>query len=130
VRYIVYILLSFNLLQSAELIPLASKNIQWKEKITLDKIVMVETNKKYKCKQKLDIETLKQNRYRAKHFIKKRKVICGENVYKGKMKKVLFNFGAFEIEKEAEVVKETNDYIKIKNLDGKIDKIYKYEAGQ
>ena len=30
-----------------------------------------------------------------------------------------------EVEREGSVIKETNQYIKIKNLDGSVEKIYK-----
>ncbi|MEA3383266.1 MAG: hypothetical protein U9Q20_01130 [Campylobacterota bacterium] len=108
-----------------KLVPVSVKSINWKEKITSSNVNLVKTSEKYKCKKYLDIDILKENRYRAKHYILKNRALCKENVFVQSDKKIRFNFGFVEIEKEGELIKETDQYIKIKNLDGTITKIYK-----
>jgi hypothetical protein len=78
----------------------------------------------YKCKEYLDIKKLKKNKYFAKHYISKNKPICAKDVYIPLQNKVNVRFGNLEIEKEAELIRETKSYIKIKNVDGTIEKIY------
>ena len=107
------------------LVPVSKKHINWKSVITSNHIYLSKINQKYKCKKYLDINTLKKNQYRAKHFILKNTALCSEDVYKSSNKKISFNFGSLEIEKNAELIKETDTYIKIKNPNGKIEKIYK-----
>ena len=38
---------------------------------------------------------------------------------------VVFNFGGVRIEKKGKIIYENNDFIRIKNLDGTIEQIYK-----
>ncbi len=108
-----------------QLLPVSTKVINWKEKITASNVKLVQSSGKIKCKKYLDIDILKKNKFRAKHYIQKNKPICAKNVYEQSSKRIKFNFGLLEIEKEGELIKETSQYIKIKNLDGTIIKIYK-----
>ncbi len=110
---------------NVELVPISITTINWKESIVSQNVKLIKPNDEYNCKKYLDIEVLKQNQYRAKHYILKNKAICDEDVYIQSDKKIKFNFGFLEIEKDGELIKETNEYIKIKNLDGTIIKIYK-----
>ena len=57
--------------------------------------------------------------------ILKNRVICKKSLYMTSSKKIKFNFGFIEIEKDGEVLKETSKYIRIKNADGTVEKIYK-----
>jgi len=110
--------------QGVQIVPLSNKDIQFKNKIYSYNLKLVQANEKYKCNEYLDVVTLKKNKYYAQHYIAKNKPICLKDVYVPKMNKVKFRFGNLEIEKEAELIKETKSYIKIKNLDGTIEKIY------
>jgi hypothetical protein len=127
--YKVFFLFAFilNSLLSAEVkvVPIATKPIDYKNKIYSYNLKLVQANEKYKCKEYLDVVTLKKNKYYAKHYISEGSEICLKDVYIPKINKVKFRFGNLEIEKEAELIKETKSYIKIKNLDGTIEKIYK-----
>ena len=38
---------------------------------------------------------------------------------------MIFDFGNIEIEKDGKVIKDTKQYVRIKNNDGTIEKIYK-----
>lgn len=115
---------------SIQVVPVATKDINWKEQLNLSNIKLYQVNEKIKCKSYLDIGTLKSKRYRASHYILKNRPICKDDAYIPKSNKIKFNFGSIVIEKEGEVIRETDSYIKIKNLDGKIEKIYKDERGQ
>ena len=108
-----------------EVLPLSNKRINYKQKIYAYDTRLIQANNKYHCKEYLDITTLKENRYRAKHFIAKNKPICKKDVYIAVSHKIRFRFGNLEIEREGDIIRETDQYIKIKTPDGKIEKIYK-----
>jgi len=122
---ILSVLLCVGLSASDILLPVSVKAINWKEKITPSNVKLIKKNDKYKCKKYIDIDVLKKNKYRAKHYILKNKPLCLDDVYIQSEKKIKFNFGFLEIEKDGELIKETNEYIKIKNVDGTMTKIYK-----
>ncbi len=114
-----------------QIVPISVKNINFKEEISKTHYKIVEYNDlnkriyDIKCKEFLSLEDLKSNSYRAKHYIKKNRVICKKSLYMTSSKKIKFNFGFIEIEKDGEVLKETSKYIRIKNADGTVEKIYK-----
>ncbi|WP_412727607.1 hypothetical protein [Arcobacter sp. 15-2] len=110
--------------QNIQVVPIAKKDIQYKSKIYTNDVLLVQVNKKYNCNKYLNLIDLKKNKYYATHYIAKNRVICFKDVTIPEVKKVKFRFGNLEIEKEAELIKETKSYIKIKNLDGTIEKIY------
>jgi len=107
-----------------QVIPLSNNSINYKSKIYSQYTRLIQVNKNYKCDEYLDVTLLKSNKYFAKHYIAKNKPICLKDVYIPKINKVKFRFGNLEIEKEAELIRETKSYIKIKNVDGTIEKIY------
>lgn len=107
-----------------EVVPLANKAISYKSKIYSQDVRLIQVNDKHKCKEYLDIKKLKQNKYFAKHYISKNKPLCAKDIYIPQINKVKFRFGNLEIEKDAELIRETKSYIKIKNVDGTIEKIY------
>ena len=110
--------------KNIQVIPLSNKVINFKNKIYSQDTRLIQINKNYKCKEYLDINLLRKNKYFAKHYISKNKPICAKDVYVPQINKVNFRFGNLEIEKEAELIRETDSYIKIKNVDGTIEKIY------
>lgn len=109
----------------ADILPVAKKGINYKSKIYPSSVLLVEANGKYKCKKYLDLVLLKEHKYYAKHYISKNKPICAKDVYTPSTNIIRFRFGNLEIEKMGEIITETDRYIKIKNLDGTIEKIYK-----
>ena len=112
--------------QGVLVVPLANKDIKYKAKIYSSDFRLVQADeKKYRCKKYLDINLLKQNKYYAKHFIKKNKPICEKSVFIPQIGSIRFKFGNLEIEREGTIIRETDTYIRIKNPDGTIDKIYK-----
>lgn len=133
-KYILLVLsiLSVNIFaNSLKIAPVSVKNIGYKKQISIGSFHIIQLNDKniknyrIRCKKFPDIQLMRKGKYRAKHYISKDRVICMKDVYMPKVKKVKFNFGLLEIEKDGEVIKETTRYIKIRNLDGKIQKIYK-----
>ena len=122
---IVIILLLSSFIDAKVLVPIAKKSIKYKEKIFSYDVAFVPESKKYMCKKYIDMNLLKQNRYYAKSFLRKGKPICLRNVTVARENIVKFKFGNLEIEREGTILNETDKYIKIKNLDGTINKIYK-----
>ncbi len=108
-----------------QVVPITNKVIKYKAQIRYSDIRLVEVSDKYKCKEYLDVNILRQNKYHATHYIHKNKIVCKKNVYVPVSSKIKFKFGNLEIERDGTVIKETDQYIRIKNLDGTIDKIYK-----
>lgn len=107
------------------IVPIANKNINYKSKIYSYDVRLIQENQKFKCKNYIDVITLKKNKYFAQHYIAKDRAICAEDVFIPRSNTIRFKFGNLEIEREGTVIKETDEYIKIKNFDGTIDKIYK-----
>ena len=123
---IVILLLSLNIFASnIQVVPITNKIINYKSKIYASSVRLVQINDKYSCKEYIDIKLLKQNKYYAKHYLGKNKPLCKKSVFLAVSKKIRFKFGNLEIEKDGEIIRETDQYIKIKTLDGKIEKIYK-----
>ena len=111
--------------------PITIKNIGYHKPIVIGNFNLVQVNenniKKYRirCQEFPDISLMRKGQYRTKHYISKNKIICKKDVYVPVVRKVKFKFGMIEVEREGSIIKETNQYIKIKNLDGSIEKIYK-----
>jgi len=106
-------------------LPLANKSIHYKSKIYSYDVRLVQANKKYKCRKYIDIIKLKENKYFALHYIAKNRAICAKDVYIPQFNTIKFKFGNLEIEREGTILKETDKYIRVKNIDGTIQKIYK-----
>ncbi len=124
-KFFVSIFLVLNVYaQDIQVVPIAKKVINYKSKIYSRDTLLVQSNERYKCDEYINVIDLKKNKYYAKHYIAKNKPLCLKDVYIPEINKVKFRFGNLEIEKEAELIKETKSYIKIKNLDGTIEKIY------
>ncbi len=106
----------------------ASKNIQYKDKIIksdvyIDNIDLNDLKRFCKPITKKDLLT---DTYRAKIYIKRGNIICKKNLYKVKKgNKLLFNFGSIQIERSGKIIRETKEYIRLKDDNGKIQKIYK-----
>lgn len=122
--FVVFLFSSSVLLAEVYVLPLSNKSINYKSKIYSQDTRLIQANEKYKCKTYLDVKTLKMNKYHAKRYISKNKPLCLKDVYIPKVNKLKFRFGNLEIEKNAELIRETKSYIKIKNVDGTIEKIY------
>ena len=111
--------------QTISVVPVSFKIINYKSKIYGSDVKLIKINKKYFCRDYIDLSLLKKSKYYAKHYIAKNKPICLKDVFIPVSRKINFAFGNLEIERDGEVIRETDQYIKIKNENGKIEKIYK-----
>ena len=73
----------------------------------------------------IKLSDLKAEEYISSHVINKNSVICEKDVKKRQGESVIFNFGGVVIEKKGKVILENSEFIRIKNLDGTIEQIYK-----
>lgn len=125
IKYILFFTICINIWAN-NIVPVSKKVINWKDTISKDDVKFVEVDKNYKCKKEyIDMILLKSNKYRAKHFILKGKPICKKDVYEDESKIIRFNFGSLIIERKGEIIKENDKFIKIRNANGTIEKIYK-----
>ena len=122
---ILFIILFFILLNvTANEILVSNVNIKYKQHLNYDNLSTLTANKRIRCIT-FNKEKLKSNVYEAKHYILKNKPICNKDVKLSVTKKIKYDFGNIVIERNGEIVGETKKFIKIKNNDGTIDKIYK-----
>ena len=119
----VIFLFSINLF-GIEVIVTKSK-INYKEIIDINKLSSANVLSVKKFCIPITIKDLQDKKYIAKRYLKKGTVLCKKDIELYIEKSVLFNFGIIEIEKQGKIIFENNKYIKIKRIDGQIDKIYK-----
>ena len=110
-------------LNSTEIL-VSKKNINYKQLIDINNLELVNISNDIRCTT-FDKNLLKTNKYQAKRFIYKNRSICYKDVQKVVISRVKADFGNIEIQRNGKVISENNDYVKIKNYDGKIIKIYK-----
>ena len=104
---------------------IAKESIKFKEKINIKKLSFKQVSKiKKKCKP-VTINYLNSKKFIAAHHINKGSILCERSLTVYQKKSVLFKFGTIEIEKNAKIINENDEYIMIKNENGKRDKIYK-----
>lgn len=103
----------------------AKEHIKYKEKISVTKLVFRSVEQIRKKCDPITLKYLEGKKLIAAHHINKGTIICKDNLTTYQKKSVLFNFGAIQIEKNAKVINENDEYIMIKNENGKKDKIYK-----
>ncbi len=125
IRIVILFLILVTAINAVQVVPITNKVINYKTKIYSSSVRLIQISEKYSCKEYIDIKTLKQNKYYAKHYLGKNKPLCKKSVFIPVSKRIKFKFGNLEIEKDGEVIRETDQYIKIKTIDGKIEKIYK-----
>ena len=110
-------------LNSADIL-VSNKNINYKEIIDINNLEIVNIPNEIRCTT-FNKELLKKNKYQAKRFIYKGKSICYKDVQKVVINKIKADFGNIEIQRNGKIIGENKDYVKIKNYDGTIIKIYK-----
>jgi transcription elongation factor len=109
---------------SAELILVSNKNINYKEIVNKDNLQLISSNDKINCTI-FNTELLKDKSYQAKHFIFKNKAICQKDLKEVIVNKIEYDFGNIVIQRDGKVIGENKEYIRIKNSNGKVEKIYK-----
>ncbi len=118
-------LFSLNL-YSIEVIITTSK-INFKEIISSSKLTVSNVEKVKKFCIPMKVSDFTKKKFIAKRYLKKGTVLCAKDVqdYDKNKESVVFNFGSIQIERPGKVIFENDKYIKIRKLDGKIEKIYK-----
>ena len=99
--------------------------IKFEEKIDENKVESKNVDNVSKNCVPIKLSDLKAEEYISSHVINKNSVICEKDVKKRQGESVIFNFGGVVIEKKGKVILENSEFIRIKNLDGTIEQIYK-----
>lgn len=115
---------SFTCLQAITVV-VAKKQIAYQQKIQESYVEVRNINSINKNCIPVTLAQIKENNYLAKTFINTGSIICKRNITIAKQNSVKFNFGAIEIETPGKIIFENDEYIRIKKLDGSIEKIYK-----
>ena len=129
-RILSAILLIAIVIEASTLVIRASKTIKYKEVIKKDELFIDYVNKKdikRNCKP-ITKEDILNNVYHAKSYMKKGHIICTKDLYIediNKKNRILFDFGSIEIETDGKVIKETKKSVRIQNVNGKFETIYK-----
>lgn len=120
---VLVIFFSFNAHAIAVLV--STEAIKYEAKIDNKNVKIKNISKIKKNCKPLSLNQLKKNIYLSTHYINKNRVICQKDVRKFENTSVIFNFGGVQIEKKGKIIYENDELIRIKNLDGTIEKIYK-----
>lgn len=103
----------------------SNEAIKFEEKLDASKIKTQNITNLNKNCEPLSSSSLQNEEYITTHYINKNTVICTKDVKKSQENTVVFNFGGVRIEKKGKIIFENDDFIKIKNIDGTIEQIYK-----
>jgi hypothetical protein len=117
------VLLSVNSFAISVLI--AKESINFEEKIDSTKLIVQNVSDISKACIPLKLSDIQKQDYVTTHFINKNTIICQKDVKDYKDTGVIFNFGGVKIEKKGKIIYENDQFIRIKNLDGSIEQIYK-----
>jgi flagella basal body P-ring formation protein FlgA len=123
VKKVFVFLLMANFL-NADMALVSVKDIKYKQLLDYGDLKKTYIDKKIRC-QIFDKNELLDKEYRAKRYILKGTAICYKDVEVAKRDKIKFDFGNIVIERDGKVIGETKQYIKVKNSDGSVDRIYK-----
>ena len=99
--------------------------IKFEEKINASKLKLQNINEINKACIPLRLDEIQNEEYISSHYINKNTIICQKDVKKQNDEGIVFNFGGLKIEKKGKIIYENNEFIRIKNLDGSIEQIYK-----
>ena len=122
-KFIAILFLTIFSLNATEIL-VSDKNIKYQEVLDYDNLSTTTTSKRIRCEM-FNKNNLFDKIYQAKHYILKGKAICNKDVQIVKKHKIRYDFGNIVIERDGKVIGENKKYIRVKNLDGTIDKIYK-----
>lgn len=103
----------------------AKESIKYEEKIDSSKVIIKDETIISKSCTPLTLEKFNSAEFVTAHHINKNRVICEKDVKIADDKTVVFNFGGVRIEKKGKIIFENSEFIRIKNLDGTIEQIYK-----
>ena len=103
----------------------SKESIKFEEKIDSNKLKLAEINEINKACIPLKLSEIQNEEYISTHYINKNTIICQKDVEIYKNQGVVFNFGGVKIEKKGKIIYENDEFIRIKNIDGTIEQIYK-----
>ena len=103
----------------------AKEAINYEEKITVEKIAILNVKEIKKNCEPITLSQIQNEEYLSAHYINKGTIICKRNIKKYENDAIVFNFGELQIEKKGKIIYENDEFIRFKNLDGTIEKIYK-----
>ena len=103
----------------------AKESIKFEERIDENKLEIKSIGSVSKNCIPVTLSDIRANENVSAHIINKNSIICEKDLKKRQDDSVVFNFGGVVIEKKGKVVFENNEFIRIKNLDGTIEQIYK-----
>jgi flagella basal body P-ring formation protein FlgA len=104
---------------------ISKESIKFEEKIDSSKVRLQNVNEINKACIPLKLSEIQNNEYISTHYINKNTIICQKDVKKYEEEGIIFNFGGLKIEKKGKIIYENDEFIRIKNLDGTIEQIYK-----
>ena len=104
---------------------IAKESISFEEKLVLSKIRLQNVSDITKSCVPLKLSEIQNKEYITTHYINKNSIICQKDVKNYEDEGIIFNFGGLKIEKKGKIIYENNEFIRIKNLDGTIEQIYK-----
>ena len=110
-------------LNSTEIL-VSKKNLNYKQILDINNLELINIPNDIRCTP-FDKKLLESGEYQAKRYIIKDTPICYKDVQKVIVNQVKFDFGNIEIKRNGKIIGENKDYVKIKNYDGKVIKIYK-----
>jgi predicted membrane protein len=117
------LLLSVNTFAISVLV--SKESINFEEKLLLSKLILQNVSDITKACIPLKLSDVENNDYITTHYINKNSIICEKDVRNYEDEGIVFNFGGVKIEKKGKIIYENNEFIRIKNLDGTIEQIYK-----
>lgn len=104
---------------------ISKESINFEEKIDYSKLRLENISEIGKSCIPLKLSEIQNEEYISTHYINKNSIICQNDVRKYKDNGIVFNFGGLKIEKKGKIIYENSEFIRIKNLDGTIEQIYK-----
>lgn len=119
----VVFLLNINLFAISVLI--SNKSIKFEEKLDISKVKVQNVDEINKTCVPLQLSQIQNEEYVTTHYINRNTIICLKDVTKYTNESIIFNFGGLKIEKKGKIIYENSDFIRIKNIDGTIEQIYK-----
>lgn len=99
--------------------------INFEEKLDASKVKLQNVGELNKSCVPLKLSEVQNEEYITTHYINKNTIICTKDVKKYENEFIIFNFGGVQIEKKGKVIFENKDFVRIKNIDGTIEQIYK-----
>ena len=99
--------------------------LKYEEKIDTSNVIVKEVETIGKTCNPLTLQQLESSQFITTHYINKNTIICEKDVKGLENEGIVFNFGGLKIEKKGKIIFENNEFIRIKNLDGTIEQIYK-----